>query len=118
EVGSKAFKQADARLVAAMAAEGRRVFGEPSRAEPSRADPSRAEPSRAEPSRAEGCVVGSEPSIPAVHEPRPVKAVSLQGMSPGMDGAVPPVFDWVDPGRLPVDHAYQRNLSERSLRLI
>lgn len=62
--------------------------------------------------------MGVEASIAAVREPRPVKAVSLQGMAPGMAGAEPPVFEWVEPGQLLVDDGYQRNLSERSLRLI
>lgn len=49
---------------------------------------------------------------------RPVKAVSLHGMEPASAGAEPPVFEWVDPGQLLVDDAYQRSLSDRSLKLI
>ena len=60
----------------------------------------------------------TEPSIPAVAARRPVRAVSLQGMEPGTAGAEQPVFEWVDPADLLVDDSYQRNLSERSLRLI
>jgi hypothetical protein len=49
---------------------------------------------------------------------RPVKAVGLIGVEPGMVQCAAPVFEEVDPLTLLVDGAYQRALSDRSLMLI
>lgn len=57
----------------------------------------------------------TEPAGDAV---RTVKAISLGGIEPAMAEVGPPVFESVDPATLLVDEAYQRNLSERSIRLV
>lgn len=58
-------------------------------------------------------------SAPAeTHVLRGVRAVSLSSIQPGMADTATPEFEWVDPGALLIDDGYQRNLSERSLRLI
>jgi hypothetical protein len=58
-----------------------------------------------------------EATIPAKVR-RPVKAVSLSGLTPAFAAVDPPAFEWVDPAELLVDEAYQRGLSERSMTLI
>lgn len=57
-------------------------------------------------------------STPETHVLRPVRAISLAGIAPASADTPPPEFEWVDPGELLVDDGYQRNLSERSARLI
>jgi hypothetical protein len=49
---------------------------------------------------------------------RPIAAISIAGLTPGAPPTEPPVSMMVKPTDLLVDEAYQRNLSERSLRLI
>lgn len=49
---------------------------------------------------------------------RPIRPVGLSGLEPAMAIVALPVFEWVSPSALLVDEAYQRNLSERSIKLI
>lgn len=49
---------------------------------------------------------------------RPIKPLSMPDVTPGPIGTDAPVVREVDPGSLLVDESYQRNLSERSVRLI
>ena len=49
---------------------------------------------------------------------RPVRAVSVASLSPKPPETDPPTFEFTDPAGLLVDETYQRNLSERSLKLI
>ncbi|MBN8957631.1 MAG: hypothetical protein J0H17_13840 [Rhizobiales bacterium] len=49
---------------------------------------------------------------------RNIKPASLSGLTPGGDASKPPTFQWVKPAELLIDDAYQRNPSERSVRLI
>ena len=103
EPGSQAFRRADDRYVALCRAELM----------------SRAEPSRAEPSRAEGCFMSEgSSSAPEAHVLRSVRAINLQGVEAAMADTSPPVFERVDPATLLVDDGYQRNLSERSIKLV
>lgn len=49
---------------------------------------------------------------------RAVKAINLAGVEVGSAETAAPVFEWVEPGSLLVDDGYQRNLSERSIKLV
>lgn len=49
---------------------------------------------------------------------RNVRPISLAGLTPSMADVPPPEFEWVSPSDLLVDESYQRNLSERSIKLI
>lgn len=49
---------------------------------------------------------------------RPIKPLSLAGITPAADFGARPAIKWVAPTDLLVDSTYQRNLSERSMRLI
>ncbi|MDX6806345.1 DUF6551 family protein [Terrihabitans rhizophilus] len=49
---------------------------------------------------------------------RPIAAVSAATIEPGVIGGAKPIFEWVEPASLLVDETYQRNLSEKSIRLI
>lgn len=49
---------------------------------------------------------------------RPVAAIGLTGVTPGGSTAKLPIFEWVVPTTLMIDAKYQRDLSERSIRLI
>lgn len=49
---------------------------------------------------------------------RGVKAINLSGVEAGMAETAAPVFEWADPGTLLIDEGYQRNLSERSIKLV
>lgn len=49
---------------------------------------------------------------------RPIRPIGLSGLEPAMAVVATPVFEWADPSTLLVDEAYQRNLSERSIKLI
>lgn len=49
---------------------------------------------------------------------RRIEAIPLNGIEPGSIAEGKPMFEWVDPGTLLVDEGYQRDLSERSLKLI
>jgi hypothetical protein len=49
---------------------------------------------------------------------RRIEAIPLNGIEPGIIADGKPLFEWVDPGTLLVDEGYQRDLSERSLKLI
>lgn len=49
---------------------------------------------------------------------RGVKAINLSGVEAGIAETAPPAFEWVDPGTLLIDEGYQRNLSERSIKLV
>ncbi|WP_312218879.1 DUF6551 family protein [Brevundimonas sp.] len=49
---------------------------------------------------------------------RGVKAINLSGVEAGAAETAPPAFEWVDPGTLLIDEGYQRNLSERSIKLV
>lgn len=49
---------------------------------------------------------------------RPIKAIAIPGIEPGMADTPQPVVRMVNPSDLLVDEQYQRNLSERSVTLI
>ena len=49
---------------------------------------------------------------------RPVKPLSLAGLTPSMAESRRPTFEWVLPTELKVDESYQRTLSARSVQLI
>ncbi len=49
---------------------------------------------------------------------RPIRALPLAGQTPGAIETVRPTFRWVDPGTLLVEQTYQRDLSDKSFRLI
>lgn len=49
---------------------------------------------------------------------RPIAPLSLAGVSPGGTPRAQPIFEWVNPADLLVDDGYQRDSSERSLRLV
>lgn len=49
---------------------------------------------------------------------RPIKAMSFPDLKPATFADHKPVLDWVEPTSLMVDATYQRDLSERSIRLI
>lgn len=49
---------------------------------------------------------------------RSIRPIGLTGLEPAMAIVALPVFEWVPPSSLLVDEAYQRNLSERSIKLI
>lgn len=53
-----------------------------------------------------------------VSDKRPVAPISLDGIAPGTPATKPPTEMWVTPGELLVDASYQRDLTDRSLRLI
>lgn len=55
---------------------------------------------------------------PETHVLRGVRAISLAGLEAAAADTPPPEFEWVDPGTLLIDDGYQRNLSERSAKLI
>jgi hypothetical protein len=49
---------------------------------------------------------------------RPIAPIALNGCEPGGTPRALPIFEWVDPGTLLVDEGYQRDSSERSLKLV
>lgn len=49
---------------------------------------------------------------------RPIAPIALNGCDPGGTPRALPIFEWVDPGTLLVDEGYQRDSSERSLKLV
>lgn len=49
---------------------------------------------------------------------RAIAAISVPGVTPATVEGGEPIFEWIDPRKLLVDEAYQRNLSERSVTLI
>lgn len=49
---------------------------------------------------------------------RPIRSMAVPGIEPGGEAQPRPGFRWIDPAELVVDETYQRNLSERSIRLI
>lgn len=49
---------------------------------------------------------------------RPVAAISLAGVEPLTPASTGPIFEWVDPATLLVNEIYQRDLSDRSTKLI
>lgn len=49
---------------------------------------------------------------------RPVVAIGLTGLAPTKPSTTGPIFEWVDPASLLINCAYQRDLSERSQKLI
>lgn len=49
---------------------------------------------------------------------RPIEALALSGLEPSAPTSTGPIFEWVDPATLLVNEAYQRDLSERSMKLI
>lgn len=51
-------------------------------------------------------------------ELRPVQAINVAGLEPNTPATTGPIFEWVDPATLLVNEAYQRDLSERSTKLI
>nr|WP_314123465.1 DUF6551 family protein [uncultured Brevundimonas sp.] len=55
---------------------------------------------------------------PETHVLRGVRPINLMGVDVASADAAKPEFEWVDPGVLLVDDGYQRNLSERSVKLV
>lgn len=49
---------------------------------------------------------------------RPIASIATPGITPNEIDGAEPIFEWIDPRKLLVDEAYQRNLSERSITLI
>lgn len=62
--------------------------------------------------------VPHEVSPPEAMPRRPVRALNLVHIAPGMAHDIEPTFERVAPSELLVDEAYQRQISERSLELI
>lgn len=58
------------------------------------------------------------PPAPAAAVLRKVQPISIAGLVPAKPDTAPPRIEWVDPTTLLINEAYQRNLSEKSLRLI
>lgn len=55
---------------------------------------------------------------PDTHVLRGVRPINLMGVDVASADAAKPEFEWVDPGVLLIDDGYQRNLSERSMKLV
>ena len=55
---------------------------------------------------------------PETHVLRGVRPINLMGVDVASADAAKPEFEWVDPGVLLIDDGYQRNLSERSMKLV
>jgi hypothetical protein len=49
---------------------------------------------------------------------RPIAPIEINGFVPGGTPRALPIFEWVDPSTLLVDEGYQRDSSERSLKLV
>ncbi len=49
---------------------------------------------------------------------RPIAPIEVNGFEPGGTPRALPIFEWVEPGTLLVDAGYQRDSSERSLKLV
>jgi hypothetical protein len=49
---------------------------------------------------------------------RPITPIALTDLTPGGTPRAQPIFEYVDPGTLLVDEAYQRDISARGLKLI
>lgn len=49
---------------------------------------------------------------------RPITAISCAGITPSTPSSSGPIFEWVNPADLLVNEAYQRDLAERSIKLI
>lgn len=49
---------------------------------------------------------------------RPIAPIEINGFVPGGTTRALPIFEWVDPATLLVDEGYQRDSSERSLKLV
>lgn len=49
---------------------------------------------------------------------RQITPIPLHGIEPGGTPRALPIFEWVDPGTLLIDEGYQRDSSERSLKLV
>lgn len=49
---------------------------------------------------------------------RPIKAMSMRAVAPGVVNTKLPEFDWIDPSELCVEEEYQRGLSPKSLTMI
>ncbi|ABE63191.1 hypothetical protein Nham_2400 [Nitrobacter hamburgensis X14] len=49
---------------------------------------------------------------------RPIAPIEINGFIPGGTPRAKPIFEWVDPATLLVDEGYQRDSSERSLKLV
>lgn len=49
---------------------------------------------------------------------RPIAALTIEGVTPGVPATTKPELTWIAPGELLVDEAYQRDLSPASLKLI
>lgn len=49
---------------------------------------------------------------------RPIAPIEINGFVPGGTPRALPIFEWVDPATLLVDEGYQRDSSERSLKLV
>lgn len=72
-----------------------------------------------------GAELGSDFS-PAVHDKgvvqtdtlRPITAINCAGLTPSTPSSSGPIFEWVNPADLLVNEAYQRDLAERSIKLI
>lgn len=49
---------------------------------------------------------------------RPIEPINSAGLAPTTPSTTGPIFEWVDPASLLVNETYQRDLSERSVKLI
>lgn len=49
---------------------------------------------------------------------RSISALPIVGLTPASIGAERPTFEWVDPSKLFIEDRYQRNIAEKSIRLI
>lgn len=66
---------------------------------------------------------GVEPTpLAAIHDKaaglRSIEPINLAGLAPTTPTTTGPIFEWVDPASLLVNETYQRDLSERSIKLI
>src|ERR1700754_2455953 len=49
---------------------------------------------------------------------RPIAPIEIHGFTPGGTPRALPIFEWVEPETLLIDAGYQRDSSERSLKLV
>jgi len=49
---------------------------------------------------------------------RPIAPINCAGLTPSTPSSTGPIFEWVNPADLLVNEAYQRDLAERSIKLI
>lgn len=73
-----------------------------------------------EKSAATGSDAGADlaPGLGKTDALRPITAINCAGLTPSTPSSSGPIFEWVNPADLLVNEAYQRDLAERSIKLI